>query len=308
MARGGILCAGLAALLLAGCAAEPVSPDGPVMRPRARPEAPPPPPPSARSEALRVYYASIQADQLSKGLLRTDGGGVDTPFTDTMLAENFIRIALYDEYSRGPDGRFVQGEVPSVLRRWQVPVRVGVVFGPSTPPQQRGIEKARIGSYLARLSRLTGHPIGLADSGANFHLYILNDDERIAMAPELARVLPQADIGGLSQSTYCLVYAMSRAGSSVYEGAFTLIRAEQPDLRRMACLHEEVAQGLGLANDHPKARPSIFNDDEEFAFLTVMDEYMLRILYDPRLKPGMTEAEARPIVEQIATEILGAGA
>ena len=109
----------------------------------------------------------------------------------------------------------------------------------------------------------------------------------------------------LQRSTYCLVYAMSPGDSSVYNGAFALIRSEHPDLRRMACLHEEIAQGLGLANDHPQARPSIFNDDEEFALLTVMDEYMLRILYDPRLRPGMTEAEARPIVEQIATELVG---
>ncbi|MGB5870515.1 MAG: DUF2927 domain-containing protein, partial [Albidovulum sp.] len=54
----------------------------------------------------------------------------------------------------------------------------------------------------------------------------------------------------------------------------------------------------------PKARPSIFNDSEEFAALTTQDEMMLRILYDKRLRPGMTLAEARPIVETIAAELL----
>ena len=70
------------------------------------------------------------------------------------------------------------------------------------------------------------------------------------------------------------------------------------------CLHEEIAQGLGLVNDSPKARPSIFNDNEEFALLTPQDEMMLRILYDRRLHPGMSMAEARPIVETIAAELL----
>ena len=37
---------------------------------------------------------------------------------------------------------------------------------------------------------------------------------------------------------------------------------------RRACVHEEMAQGLGLGNDSETARPSIFNDDEEFALLT----------------------------------------
>jgi hypothetical protein len=36
-----------------------------------------------------------------------------------------------------------------------------------------------------------------------------------------------------------------------------------------------------------------------------MDEILLKILYDRRLRPGMTESEARPIVEVIAAEIMG---
>ncbi|WP_372802367.1 DUF2927 domain-containing protein, partial [Paracoccus seriniphilus] len=46
------------------------------------------------------------------------------------------------------------------------------------------------------------------------------------------------------------------------------------------------------------------NDDEEFALLTRHDELLLQILYDPRLRPGMTAAEATPIVRSIATELL----
>jgi hypothetical protein len=60
-------------------------------------------------------------------------------------------------------------------------------------------------------------------------------------------------------------------------------------------MHEELPKGLGLPNDSPRARPSIFNDDEEFALLTDRTRLMLRILYDPALRPGMTAADARPI-------------
>ncbi len=57
---------------------------------------------------------------------------------------------------------------------------------------------------------------------------------------------------------------------------------------------KKLPKGLGLANDSPAARPSIFNDDEEFATLTPQDEQMLRMLYNPALRPGMTISEARP--------------
>ena len=67
-----------------------------------------------------------------------------------------------------------------------------------------------------------------------------------------------------------------------------------------ACIEEELAQGLGLANDSPYARPSIFNDDDEFATLTSMDAVMLQILYNPRLLPGMTLDQARPFLYEIS--------
>jgi len=77
---------------------------------------------------------------------------------------------------------------------------------------------------------------------------------------------------------------------------------------RLACIHEELAQSLGLPNDSKTARPSIFNDDQEFAFLTRQDELMLRILYDQALYPEMTAAEARPIVDMLASNLKDATA
>ena len=69
---------------------------------------------------------------------------------------------------------------------------------------------------------------------------------------------------------------------------------------RDACYHEEIAQGLGLSNDSDLARPSIFNDDEEFALLTTHDEYLLRMLYDTRMPLGADPATARPVAAELA--------
>jgi hypothetical protein len=83
-----------------------------------------------------------------------------------------------------------------------------------------------------------------------------------------------------------------------------LVRAEHPERLRAACIHEELAQGMGLANDSPGARPSIFNDDEEFGLLTRHDELLLRMLYDERMRPGMMAEEAAPVAREIASELL----
>ncbi|MBN2629154.1 MAG: DUF2927 domain-containing protein [Rhodobacteraceae bacterium] len=300
-------------VVLAGCVGSPQvparSPIAPT-RPGGVAVQPTAPAPSAASEAVRQHFARVQADLLASGLLRTDGGGRDTPFSDRMLADTFIRIALYDEYARGPVGP-VQRQTESRLRRWEAPVRVGLRFGASVSAADRATDTARIGSYLARLSRLTGHSIMLNDSAPNFLIHIVNEGERRALGPTVAAALPglsTGEIAGITNmplSTYCLVYAMSDGSSGRYSRAFAVIRAEHPDLLRLSCIHEEIAQGLGLANDSPRARPSIFNDDEEFALLTRMDELMLRILYNPALRPGMSEAEARPIVNSLASALLG---
>ncbi|MCQ8205510.1 DUF2927 domain-containing protein, partial [Vibrio parahaemolyticus] len=77
---------------------------------------------------------------------------------------------------------------------------------------------------------------------------------------------------------------------------------------RLSCVHEEMAQAMGLPNDSPDARPSLFNDDLEFALLTDHDAVLLRMLYDPRLRPGMTAAQARPLLPAIARDAQAAQA
>jgi Protein of unknown function (DUF2927) len=266
--------------------------------------------PSAESLAVKAYMARVQADLLAQGMLRTDGSGNDVPFDARQLADNFTRVAMYDEFTRSGTG-FIAQEAVSRLRRWSAPVRVGLNFGASVPPERQATDRARIGSYLARLSRITGHPIGLSDTAANFQVFIVNEDERRALGPVIRQSLPTmtdtelAGLTALPRSNYCVVYGFSQAGSNSYSRAVAVLRSENPDLLSLLCIHEEIAQGLGLVNDSPKARPSIFNDDQEFALLTRQDELMLRILYDPRLRPGMKVEEARPIIQTIASELLG---
>lgn len=297
----------LAALAMAGCAAP--APD-PIP---ARYNAPAPVQTTQESPAsaqARAYYGQVQGALLSQGLLRTDGGGPDTPYTDRMLAENFLRIAMFDEYSRTATTT-VQRQTASELRRWQAPVRIGLRFGASVPADKRATDTARVASYLQRLSELTGHSIRLDDASPNFFVYIVSEDERQALGPALRAAMPDLtanDVHGITdlpRQTYCIVYAQSVGNSGVYDRAFAVIRSEHPDLLRLSCIHEEIAQGLGLPNDSPAARPSIFNDDEEFALLTAQDEMMLKMLYNPALHPGMTLDEARPIVEMLASRMQG---
>lgn len=275
-----------------------------------RSPAPPPRPAAVAaldqvSADLAQFYRRTEAERVARGLMRRDSGAAT--LTPARLAETWVAVALRDE---APTGR---SATPSVLRRWVQPVRYAIEFGASVPQTTRDADHAAIGQLSARLAASSGHPISVAPPGAegNFHVLVLSESERRAAGAQFRALIPGMDdrtvrlLTDMPRDTFCMVIAFSRDGTAVYSEALAVIRAEHPDLTRLACYHEELTQGLGLAADSPQAWPSIFNDDQEFALITDHDLLLLRMHYDPRLNPGMTESTARPLIFSIASEVLG---
>ncbi|WBU65100.1 DUF2927 domain-containing protein [Paracoccus aerodenitrificans] len=263
---------------------------------------------SPASQTMHGYFDGVEDMLTARGRLRRDDGA-EIQLSQDQLVSDFVKVALHDEYTRN-GAQLVADPRPSKLRRWEQPVRIAVEFGESVPPATRTRDRSEVQSFAERLARLTGHDIAATPGTGNFTVMFLSEDERRRIGPRLASLVPgiPADdieaIQSLPPQNYCTVFAYSLGSSPLYSEAVAIIRAELPPLLRSSCIHEEMAQGMGLANDSPDARPSIFNDDEEFALLTDHDELLLKMLYDPRLRPGMTAETATPIVREIAGELL----
>ncbi len=307
------LLAALACLVLVGCSGRQVTTG---VDPTSRPDGLRPveeQAPNPTDDALAAFYAGVEGDLTASGRMRRDTAPADAPFSIDDLVRNFERIALYDEYV-DLGGRFVRQESPSHLRRWTRPVRVGVMTGPSIPPQMAARDRANVAAFTRRLGGLTGLDMAMSEGAdVNFLVLFMTDAERIAFADQVRARYPDfapAVVSTLIDTpldTFCTAYAFADPGNSaIYSAAMILIRAEHPPLTRLSCVHEEMAQAMGLPNDSPDARPSLFNDSLEFALLTDHDEILLRMLYDPRLKPGMTSAEARPLLPAIAADAMAA--
>ena len=269
--------------------------------------------PVASSESLRIksYYASVQARLLAQGKLRQEYAPKDAPFTADDLVSDFEQVALYDEYALS-EGSFVEKKTISTLRRWNKPVRIGLYFGPLVPQKQRAIDTRSVTRFAARLAAISGLKIRMTSlKNANYVMLFLNRDEQISLTPKLAENIPQLvptivqEIQNSPRNIFCVTYALSNADKPTdYSGAVILIKSEHDQIMRDSCIQEEMTQALGLANDGPDIRPSIFNDDEEFATLTRHDEALLKMLYDPRLRVGMTPEHARPLLKQVAEDAL----
>ena len=248
-----------AALGLGGCAPPAPTPQAPPLATTPTP----PKPETAASAALRAYYAQVQMALLSQGLLRTDGGGEDAPFSDRNLTENFLKVALYEEYARGQIAA-TRSQTPIRLQRWTRPIRLSLQFGPSVPAARQASDRAHVASYLGRLAALTGHPIIVTDQNPNFWLHFASVDERAALGPALATELAEltpgqiASVTAMGRDTFCQVLTQSDPVTSTYVAAVAVIPAEHPDLLRLSCILEELAQAPRSAQRQQRRPPLDF--------------------------------------------------
>jgi hypothetical protein len=65
------------------------------------------------------------------------------------------------------------------------------------------------------------------------------------------------------------------------------------------CLDEEITQALGPANDLYRLPDSIWNDDNFHGMPTAFDMLILRVLYQPELRSGMSREEVAAVLPKI---------
>jgi hypothetical protein len=69
------------------------------------------------------------------------------------------------------------------------------------------------------------------------------------------------------------------------------------------CAYEELLQALGAINDDRSVPWTMFNDDVQMGFFDVYDQYLLNILYDPRVRPGMTKNEVNELLPEVLPSV-----
>lgn len=253
-------------------------------------------------------FAAYERRLLANGGLRTDRAARDIPFRNADLVQNFERVAFGREPGSGGPRRIDE------LHRWEEPIRWQVyASGPETAPAIADVERT-----FARLAAATGLDIRRAEPGTgNFSVLFLGPEDypraidwaRDAVGRDMARRIRDFRNSGSTCNLRAWPRTRPRGGApeGSYREAVVLIRAGYSDAFRLGCVEEELAQAMGLPNDDASVRPSVFNDDEAFALLTSHDEWLLRILYDPRLRAGMSAAEAMPLVARILADLRPGG-
>jgi hypothetical protein len=79
--------------------------------------------------------------------------------------------------------------------------------------------------------------------------------------------------------------------------------ADRGDFIFYDCVYEELLQSLGPINDTDKVPWTMFNDDVHMGFFDVYDQYILNILYHPKLLAGMSRAQVHALLPEILPDV-----
>lgn len=203
------------------------------------------------------------------------------------VEQAFLDVALKNEYSAGD----------KPLIKWNTPIRIWV----NHKVGDRDLHDELTNAHIAHLTKITGHPIlrVSAREQANVIWVFSQESEwRNDIEKEIGRFALSNTFGAICKAGY------KATSSGTITSASVIIPVDQAREhgKLLACIVEEITQVMGLPNDTESAYPSIFNDQTPEDLLSPLDVILLKLLYSPQLKPGLSRAQAQPIVRQLLNQ------
>ena len=210
-------------------------------------------------------------------------------FTDSEITDGFLKTAFGAEYH-------LAGKVDRI-RKYHMPVRV---FADGT----RADRKAQLTKIVADIAKRVQHlDIAMADSSddANVVVKLVRDRDlsrTIATfyGSERAREIRS------SLDPQCLSGFRKNEKFEI-EHSDVILTVDNGDFTFFDCAYEELLQSLGPINDTSSVPWTMFNDNVSMGFFDVYDQYILNLLYDPRIRAGMTVAEVKAVLPEVLADV-----
>jgi hypothetical protein len=211
-------------------------------------------------------------------------------FTDGEIIDGFLKTAFGAEYH-------LAGRVDRI-RKYDMPVRV---FADGVRRTNRKRQLAKIVADIA--SRVRHLDIAMADSSDDANVVVklvrdrdLNRTISTFYGSDRAREIrsnldPQCLSGFRKNEKYEI------------EHSDVILTVDNGDFIFFDCAYEELLQSLGPINDTNSVPWTMFNDSVQMGFFDVYDQYILNILYDPRIKAGMTVQEVKAVLPQVLVDV-----
>ena len=210
-------------------------------------------------------------------------------FTNSEILDGFFKTAFGAEHH-------LAGRVDRI-RKYHVPVRV---FADGN----RSDRKTQLARIVADIGRRVQHlDIAMADSSnkANVLVKLVRDRDLNRTISTFYGSERAREIRG-SLDPQCLSGFRKNERFEI-EHSDVILTVDNGDFTFYDCAYEELLQSLGPINDTNSVAWTMFNDNVSMGFFGIYDQYILNILYDPRIKAGMTVAEVEVVLPQVLADV-----
>ena len=210
-------------------------------------------------------------------------------FTDSEIIEGFLKTAFGAEYH-------LAGRVDRI-RKYDAPVRV---FADGNRPDR----KTQLAKVVADIARRVQHlDIAMADTsdGANVLVKLVRDRDLFRTISTFYGSERAREIN-TSLDPQCLS-GFRKNDKYEIEHSDVILTVDNGDFTFLDCAYEELLQSLGPINDTSTVPWTMFNDNVSMGFFDVYDQYILNVLYDPRIKAGMTVAEVKAVLPEVLADV-----
>jgi hypothetical protein len=210
-------------------------------------------------------------------------------FTDNEILDGFFKTAFGAEYH-------LAGRVDRI-RKYDAPVRV---FADGNRPDRKAQLTKVVTDIAARVQHLD---IAMAETseGANVQVKLVRDRDLFSTistfyGSERAREIRT------SLDPQCLSGFRKNEQFEI-EHSDIILTVDNGDFIFFDCAYEELLQSLGPINDTSSVPWTMFNDNVSMGFFDVYDQYILNVLYDPRIKAGMTLQEVKAVLPEVLADV-----
>ncbi|SDT02557.1 DUF2927 domain-containing protein [Bradyrhizobium canariense] len=211
-------------------------------------------------------------------------------FTDSEIVEGFFKTAFGAEYH-------LAGRVDRI-RKYDMPVRV-FADGVGRPDR-----KAQLAKVVADIGRRVQHlDIAMAPTSddANVIVNLVRDRDLSRTITSLYGSERAKEIR-TSLDPQCLSGFRKNEQFEI-EHSDVILTYDSSDFTFLDCAYEELLQSLGPINDTSSVPWTMFNDNVSMGFFDVYDQYILNLLYDPRIKAGMTVQEVKAVLPEVLADV-----
>jgi hypothetical protein len=211
-------------------------------------------------------------------------------FTDGEIVDGFLKTAFGAEYH-------LAGRVDRI-RKYDAPVRV---FADGV---RRSNRKAQLAKVVADIATRVRHlDIAMADSsdGANVVVRLVRDRDLFRTISTFYGADRAREIRS-SLDPQCLS-GFRKNDKYEIEHSDVILTVDNGDFTFLDCAYEELLQSLGPINDTSSVPWTMFNDSVQMGFFDVYDQYIMNILYDPRIQAGMTVQEVKAVLPQVLADV-----